>query len=184
MEISEERIFVEKPFDVLKVVIPTLVIMLIGAALIAGNNGPPKSPRSPVKTVEGLIFFFFCVEVFILLIVSVVMSFIKKRTIVCDSKGCRISGADFWGNPAADENFLWNEVTDTNLVRTNLGRGGQQLNFMVTAKGKETRMLSRSLLNRRDFDELIEVINQSTPHLSSEPAAANNAGTRAASLKK
>ena len=178
MEISEERTFIENPFDALKVVIPTLIILFIIVMVGMSGNGPPKNPKLPVKTSGGVLLFFIGVEVFILAIVTLAVSFVKKRSIVCDSKGCTISGKNFWGKMAEPENFLWAEVSATDLETAYLGKGGQEVKFSVTVNGKKTRLLRRTWFNRGTFDELKDTVTRATPHLSYASQSSGNVSRR------
>ena len=178
MAISEERIFVINPFAVLGriavvyfVIVLLMAILLFAFAFVSGGKGL-------IFFLEGFGLKILVISVGIFLFLALIMSFIKKRTIVCSPKEVNISSVNAWGNSAPTENFRWKDVTGTNLKQVYVpGRGGgNYLILYVSIGDRELRMVGQSDVKRKEFNDLIEVINQSTPQLHYEIKETKNAG--------
>lgn len=141
--------------------------MIVAAVIVMANGSPPSRRGMKMSPGGFLLMLLFCNGV-VFAIVFAVLTFIKKRTIVCDPEGCSISGIDYWGTKAPDESFRWNELTDTNLVSTYVGKGGHQLSVEVNVHEKRYRLMSRQWLKAMDFDDMLDVINTSATHLGHE----------------
>lgn len=176
--ISEEKTFVENPFDALKILIPVQIGIVVFVAIIVSFVGAPRGKNSMGLSAGGFIFMIFAINVGLFLLIALALSLMKRRTIVCNVEGCAINGIDAWGNAGATESFRWRDVTDTNLNLVHVGKGGKQLNLEVSIGGKNLRLLSCALYNRQEFDELMEAVNQSTPHLPYELKGKKSAGNQ------
>ncbi|MEP6923897.1 MAG: hypothetical protein ABI954_05510 [Pyrinomonadaceae bacterium] len=178
-----KKTFVENPLDILKILIPTLLLVLVVIAvitvLITDEQTVMRNRTGSVQMgVAGFIFMLFGAAAVVSGILFLVLSLMKKRTVVCDPEGCQIDGVNFWENKAKTENFLWTEIKDTNLTLDPMGEAGEQLTFRITANGVQTRVLPLMIFNRRDFDDLIETFNQSTAHLPHEWVKSKDRGNR------
>lgn len=162
--IQNKKTFVENPLDILKILIPTLLLIFVVIAVITvlmtdeqtvlrSRNGSPIS-------VESFIFVIFGAVAILFGILFLVLSLMKKRTVACDIKGCQIDGVDFWGSKAKTESFLWNEIKDTNLTLDRVPKGREQLSFKIAANDLQTRLLTLTVFNRQDFDDLIETFKK------------------------
>ena len=98
------------------------------------------------------------------LILFLAFSLIEKRTTTCDSNGFNVVSTNYWNSYHKTENFLWSEVTDSEIVKVS-GDGFEALFIEVTINQNTQRLLSLSLLSKTAFDSLIQFINKSTPHL-------------------
>lgn len=168
MTLNERKTFVENPLDILKIIIPTLLILLVFTIIFAGFSQGTLGRKGIRLSPAGFVFMIFCIEIGLSLLFFAVLSLMKKITIICEINGCQIERVDFWGHKAETTAFLWNEINDTNLVAKRLPKGGTQLDFMVAAKNNQTRLMSRTLLNEKKFNELVETFNQSAEHLPYE----------------
>lgn len=175
---GEEETFIENPFDSLFTVIPAMVLLFFVMAGVIGYFGIPPSRKDYHYTVESAIWTFFLIDAGIILLMLLLLSFQKKRTVVCDREGCRIDAANIWGFITPTESFLWKDVTATDLVLVFIGKGSYQLALQVTARGVQQKIFRRTWLRRKSFDRLLGVVNRSTPQLPYELDRTENTGAR------
>ena len=177
MVISENRIFVYNPFDVLKVLVPAMILLSFAVAFFTYSS-LSASRKALNGSFTGILFLILGISFGVVLLTSLFLSFINKRTIVCASDGFEIYAVNAWGKNAPTERFRWNELTDTSLHLVNVGKSGTQLDLYVSINEKEVYLLTHNFLNKQKFGELIEIINQSTLHLPHELIETKNAGKR------
>ena len=168
MMVSEKRTFVENPFDALKIAGITMILLILFVYIRNSGKGLDLN----------LILALLAISIVVLLFVALIVSFLKKRTIVCVLGGFEVYEINAWGNSAPTQRFRWNEVTDTNLRLVSGGKAGMQTNLEVSINEKQVTMLTLNWLKKKDFNDLMAIINQSTPHLPHELIEIKNAGKR------
>lgn len=98
----------------------------------------------------------------------VVVSFQKKRTIVFDAEGFRISAVSVWGARDAVVSHKWREVTGTGFTVDKLPGGVLRIGFGVSVGDRKIRMFARDWFNEKEFGEMLRFLNDATPHLGYE----------------
>lgn len=164
--ITEGATFAEDPFSLVKkAVLCGIAGFIMLAAALSIFRLPPDNQGNE-NTSERFILIILGVEVLIFLMLFLIRSFTRKRTVICDSKGCDIYTTDFWNTSYESENLLWSEATDTNIIEEYIDKSAKTIFIVVEVKNRPKRLMSQYLSSRRTFSELVEFINQATPHLN------------------
>ncbi len=161
----ETRTFVEDQFKRFKYAAIGLGSFFIFVVILVSIYGKPMNNKYENWSAEGFLFMILCCILIVLLITFITMSFTHKRTVTCDLKECDIYATNFWNSYSQSDNFQWSEVSDTNPIEEYYGKGAYNIFIEVDANNKKYRLLTLNLTSKRDFDELLHLIDQSTPQL-------------------
>lgn len=147
---TDKYVYVENP---MKLVINLMLLILFfftAVSVITGNS------LDTIIVITASLFGFSALFVLI-------ASFLKQRTVICDSRGCEIWTKRFWSGKQETDRFEWKDVTSTRVDEIDIGES-TSLRFEIKARGK-TRGFTMKHIFSRSFDKLITVVNQATPHL-------------------
>jgi hypothetical protein len=163
--LTEVQTFSEDPFIKLKWILFIVSFFLIFATFIISQYGMPNSGKFDNWSAEGFLLMLFCCNVIAVGIAFLAMSFTKKRTVTCDLKECEVYTTNFWNNDFQNQGFKWAAVTDTNLIKEFIGKGGRTAVIEINADHQSIRLFSQNLSKGKDFEALLDLINNSTPQL-------------------
>jgi hypothetical protein len=102
-----------------------------------------------------------------LLIMLLVYNVTPQRRVICDSEGCEVTVSSKWGR-SHTYRFAWKEVTGTRIGKTTVGSGqyrSEYVHLNVDTRSGEWELLRMNNVFRKDFAELVAIVNRMTPHL-------------------
>ncbi len=147
---TKKQVFVESPLKLallaMLFILPVLMILIVVFA-----------PSIPIIVLIGICFGIFALGL-------LVSSFYKKKTITCDSVGCKVQAKHYWKSFGETYDFKWSEVTDTKIIFTEW-EDLTRTHFEVVANGQARELKQWDRFSSKSFDSLIAMINEATPHL-------------------
>lgn len=164
----ETKIFTENPFKLLKLIGILFGIFILLMNFIMFLVAKPQITEDGLnKSAVGIVIWWITF-ILVLLVFFLMCSFESKKTLKCNFNGCEILKAEycFWQSPRHFGEFKWSEVTDTNIVRTEVEsftEGGGIINhytFVVQTKDGAIDLMDLKMSNKDHIQGLINYVNQ------------------------
>ena len=166
----QKQVFVEKSIGFVLLLIALAIGAAFGGFAFYGLNNEGFGNHASTYIVVGLCFAPF-------LIILLLSYFSKAKKTICDASGCEIMNKSIWQSKwSLADRFLWRDVSE--IKQTVVGFKPPKVIFTVVVDGVEKHLLNHFHSSREEFDNLIEIAGQATPHLPYEWVRNEKIGNR------
>ena len=171
MNINENRTFSESRFSGLKILLLILTpIFLFFAAVVFFGDETPAITEDGLNNSAFLLSSLLIIFSIFIFITFLILSFQHRTTIEYTAEGCEITETNLWKFNTVSDNFLWTDVTDTNIIEdlTSFETDGGVIStyFFEAAFGEGKRkLLNLSQSTNETISDFIKYVNDATPNL-------------------
>ena len=167
----ETKTFTENPFKSLKLIGSLFGIATLLISFIIFLVETPQITDDGLNRSAKFLIGWWIIFLFIMLVFFLIFSFESKTMLKCDSNGCEILKAKFgfWQSLRHFGEVKWDEITDTNIVKTETGRYAdgtadadtiQYYNFVVQTKDGTIDLMDLKMSSKDNIQGLINYVNE------------------------